>query len=268
MVIAQRVNGEAVVVLGWGRAILMQVAHPLVAAAIAQHSDFEAGAVAYVRRMRRTIAAMLSLTFGTEPEVRRAAAQINAIHARVHGRLPETVGPFSAGTRYSAADPALLTWVHTTLVDSQLRTHRLFVGTLTTDEEDQYCAEAAAVGPLLNVRAAALPQTVAAVAGYLDDMHTSGKLVVTDTARALAVALLAPPGGRLVGPAMALGRLTTTGLLPEELRHAYRLPWSDRRERALRHAGLVLRRVRRLVPPGLREWPAARRARVRQRLEG
>ena len=101
MVIAQRVNGEAVVVLGWGRAILMQVAHPLVAAAIAQHSDFEAGAVAYVRRMRRTIAAMLSLTFGTEPEVRRAAAQINAIHARVHGRLPETVGPFCAGTRYS-----------------------------------------------------------------------------------------------------------------------------------------------------------------------
>ena len=94
--------------------------------------------------------------------------------------------------------------MHTTLVDSQLRTHRLFVGTLTTDEEDQYCAEAATVGPLLNVRAAALPQTAAAVAGYLDDMHTSGKLVVTDTARALAVALLAPPGGRLVGPAMAL----------------------------------------------------------------
>ncbi len=149
--------------------------------------------------MRRTIGAMLSLTFGNEPEVRRAAAQINALHARAHGRLPDTVGLFRAGTHYSAADPTLLTWVHATLVDSQLRTYRLFAGTLTTDEEEgQYCAEAAAVGPLL-VRADGLPQTAAAVAGCLDDIHQSGRLVVTDTARDLAVALLSPPGGRLAG---------------------------------------------------------------------
>ena len=44
--VSHRVNREAVVVLGWGRAILLQLAHPLVAAGVGAHSGFDAGAVA------------------------------------------------------------------------------------------------------------------------------------------------------------------------------------------------------------------------------
>ena len=129
MSISHRVNREAVVVLGWGRAILLQLAHPLVAVGVGAHSGFDDGALAYVQRMRRTIGAMLSLTFGTESEIRETAGRINAIHQRVHGRLDRAVGGYPAGTSYDATDPALLTWVHATLVDSQLRTYALFVGT-------------------------------------------------------------------------------------------------------------------------------------------
>ena len=38
--VAERINGERLVVLGWGIAILLQVAHPLVAAGVAEHSSF------------------------------------------------------------------------------------------------------------------------------------------------------------------------------------------------------------------------------------
>ena len=263
--IARRVNREALVVLGWGRAILLQLAHPLVAAGVAAHSGFDEGALAYVRRMRRTIGAMLSLTFGTESEIRETADRINAIHHRVHGRLDRAVGGYPAGTQYDATDPALLAWVHATLIDSQLHTYALFVGSLARNEEDRYCAEAARVGPLLGVSASELPDTRDRLDRYLDRMQQEDRLAVGDGARRLAGALLAPPGRRWVAPALWLGRLTTVGLLPEPIRGAYGFPWRAKDARRLRSAAAVLRAARRVVPPSLREWPAARRARRRQR---
>lgn len=258
---SRRVNGEAVVVLGWGRAILLQLAHPLVAAGVGAHSAFDAGALAYVRRMRRTIGAMLSLTFGSESEIRETAGRINAIHRRVRGRLDRAVGGYPAGARYDATDPALLTWVHATLVDSQLRTYALFVGPLTRDDEDRYCAEAARIGPRLGVPADALPDTRDRLDRYLDRMRQEGRLAVGECARRIAGALLAPPGRRWAAPALWLGRLTTVGLLPPPLRGAYGFRWRPKDARRLQSAAAVLRAARRITPPPLREWPAARRAR-------
>lgn len=262
MPISHRVNREAVVVLGWGRAILLQLAHPLVAAGVGAHSGFDAGALAYVRRMRSTSGAMLSLTFGTDPEVRKTAGRINAIHHRVHGRLDCAVGRYPAGTPYDATDPALLAWVHATLIDSQLRTYALFVGPLSRDEEDRYCAEAAQIGPLLGVAASELPDTKDRLEDYLDRMRREDRLAVGAGARQLADALLAPPGRRWVAPAMWLGRLTTLGLLPASIRDAYGFPWRPKDARRLRSAAALLRAARRVTPPLLREWPAARKART------
>ncbi len=263
MLISHRVNREAVVVLGWGRAILMQLAHPLVAAGVGAHSGFDAGALAYVGRMRSTVGAMLSLTFGTESEIRKTAGRINAIHRRVRGRLGCAVGGYPAGTAYDATDPALLTWVHATLVDSQLRTYALFVGPLAPDEEDRYCAEASQVGPLLGVAASELPDTKDRLDDYLNRMGREDRLAVGACARRLAEALLAPPGRRWVAPALWLGRLTTVGLLPAFIRDAYGFPWRPEDARRLRSAAAVLRAARRVTPPALREWPAARKARSR-----
>ena len=261
--VTHRVNREAVVVLGWGRAILLQLAHPLVAAGVGAHSGFDAGALAYVQRMRRTIGAMLSLTFGAESEIRETAGRINAIHQRVHGRLDCAVGGYPTGTPYDATDPELLTWVHATLVDSQLRTYALFVGPLAPDDEDRYCAEAAQVGPLLGVRADALPDSKDRLDRYLGRMQREDRLAVGASARRLAGALLAPPGRRWVAPALWLGRLTTVGLLPASIRDAYGFAWRAKDDRRLRTAAAALRAARRVTPPVLRQWPAARRARGR-----
>ena len=244
MMISRRVNREAVIVLGWGRAILLQLAHPLVAAGVGAHSDFDAGPLAYVRRMRRTIGAMLSLTFGTESEIRQTAGRINAIHHRVHGRLDCAVGGYAAGTPYDATDPALLTWVHATLVDSQLRTYALFVGPLAPADEDRYCAEAAQIGPLLGVPSNTLPDTKDRLDRYLDRMQQDDRLAVGACARRLAGTLLAPPGRRWVAPALWFGRLTTVGLLPASIRDAYGFPWRTK------DAGGCGRPPRCCAPPG------------------
>ena len=246
--------------LGWGRAILMQLAHPLVAAGVGAHSRFDVGPLDYVERMRRTIGAMLSLTFGSEAEVQRTADRINAIHRRVNGRLEQEVGRYPAGTPYDATDPALLAWVHATLIDSQLLTYGLFVGPLTADEKDHYCAEAAQVGPRLGVPAGGLPGTTAGLERYLKQMEQEQRLAVGEQARNLAAALLAPPGGRWAAPARWLGRLATVGLLPTPIRGRYGFAWDARDERRLRSVAAALRAGRRVMPPVLREWPAARRA--------
>ena len=181
----------------------------------------------------------------------------------MHGRLDHAAGRYPAGTPYKATDPALLAWVHATLIDSQLRTYALFVGPLARDEEDRYCAEAAQVGPLLGVPAGELPDTRDSLDGYLERMRREDRLAVGEGARRLADALLAPPGRRWVAPALWLGRLTTVGLLSPSIRDAYGFPWQPRDARCLRSAAALLRAARRVTPPPLREWPAARRSHLR-----
>src|SRR5262245_25628124 len=58
--VAWRVNREAVTMLGGGRALLMQVAHPLVAAGVAAHSRFQQ---APIERLTRTLELMLTIAF-------------------------------------------------------------------------------------------------------------------------------------------------------------------------------------------------------------
>lgn len=66
--VTARVNGERLVLLGWSRAILMQMSHPLVAAGVAGHSAFRANPIASARRLHHTVRAMLALTFGSDVE--------------------------------------------------------------------------------------------------------------------------------------------------------------------------------------------------------
>src|SRR5216684_3904049 len=138
--VAWRIHRERVLLAGWGRAILLQLAHPMVARGVAEHSGFTADRWGRVRRLHRTLHAMLALTFGPAEDAGAAAARINAIHDRVHGRLDHAAGgeppaprtnatpvrvharldpaaggePAAAGN--SAHDPPLLRWVHATLL--------------------------------------------------------------------------------------------------------------------------------------------------------
>jgi uncharacterized protein (DUF2236 family) len=270
--VVHKINRETVLLLGWGRAILLQLAHPLVAAGVAEHSLFYRHPRGRVRRLRHTLQAMLDLTFGTPDEVLRAARGINAIHDRVEGALPAAEGPFPAGRRYSAHDPALLRWVHATLLDSLPLAYERFVGPLTAAERDAYCAEASGIEPLLGLPSGSLPRDTAALRRYMDGMYAGGEIVVGETARRLARELLAPPLapglpglGRLGAALGAVLHLPTVGLLPPRVREAYGLTWGPRREALLRASAAGLRGLLRVSPPALRHWAPARRAQASDR---
>jgi uncharacterized protein (DUF2236 family) len=247
-----------VVLLGWGRAVLLQLAHPLVAAGVAEHSSFETGLRGYTVRVTHTVGAMLALTFGTEAEMRAVASRINAVHAGIRGTLREPAGVFPAGAGYSARDPELLCWVHATLLDSMLVAYEQFVGPLTREHQDRYCAEASVLGPLLGIQESILPNSRPELNAYLEKMFESGEIQVTEQARAVASGLLTPPLGPVAMPLLWPVRLITLGLLPPAIRDAYAFPWDAREERRFLRSVRVVKRARSLLPAFLREWPVAR----------
>lgn len=258
--ISQRVNAERLVVLGWPRAILLQLAHPLVAAGVAEHSSFRGGSAAAVSRLHHTIRAMLALTFGEAAARQGALEGIRAIHRRVHGRLPEAAGIFPAGTPYSAEDPALVLWVHATLLESIPLVYDRIVQPLTPDARDAYCAEAAEIAIDLGARAEEVPRTWRATEEYLARTYASGAITISAQARELAGAVLAPAFAWAVGPLARINRRVTVGLLPAHVRAQYGLEWDDRRDE-VRLARTVrrLRTIRRVLPAAIASWPEARR---------
>jgi uncharacterized protein (DUF2236 family) len=260
-----KLHREVVLLAGWGRAILLQIAHPLVAQGVADHSGFAAERWARVGRLKRTIRAMLALTFGTPEESAAAATGINRIHDRVHGRLPQPAGAFASGASYSAHDPALLAWVHVTLVDTFLMTYERFVAPLTPTERDRYCLEATVSAPLLGLTPDALPRSAAELSACMARMLASGEVAVNDTARRLADEIVSRGLPWPARPLLALARLPTVGLLPAPIREAYGFEWTPRQERALRLLATATRRTLPLLPPLFRHWPRARHAARRGR---
>lgn len=255
--VAWRLNAERLVLLGWSRAVLLQLAHPLVAAGVSDHSSFRAGVVTAAARLRHTVRAMLSLTFGNQGERAVTLARINGIHRTVNGVLKEGVGPFAAGTPYSAEDPELLTWVHCTLLESIPLVYERLVGPISIGDRDQYCVEAEPIVRALGV-CGEVPRSWSEVHQYMSDRYASGRIVVGAPARELAAAVLAPPLAGLVAPITRLNRLVTVGLLPPPIRQQYGLAWNERDERALERWADRVRRMRHALPDRLMLWPEAR----------
>jgi len=261
--VSGRVNAECLVVLGWPRAVLMQMAHPLIAAGVARHSGFRDGPLAAVGRLRSTVRAMLRVTFGTENEAARAVAHIRDIHRRVNGRLNAPVGRFPAGTGYSAEDPDLVLWVHATLLDSVMLVYDRVVTPLSEAERDTICEEATWLAVALGARREEVPARARDLSRYLEDTGRAGTLAVGADARAIASAILRPPGDRLAGPLTWAHRLLTVGTLPAPVRELYGLRWTARDARRLAAVLRWLKRVRPVLPDVIALWPEARRARAR-----
>jgi uncharacterized protein (DUF2236 family) len=253
--ITWRVNREAALLLGGGRALLMQVAHPLVAAGVAAYSEFRSEPL---RRLWRTLDLMLTLVFADAAQAVRAVRAIERVHARVRGVLAADAGRFPRGTVFDAGDPSLLLWVHATLVDSALVAYERFVGPLSAAERAAYYRESRVTARLFGVPDALVPATPAAFAAYVHGMVHGGELAVGDTARAIAAAVLRPPVPLPLRPVFGAAPFFTAGLLPASLRAAYALPWDGRRERALAAWAAATRRLLPVLPARLRLMPHAR----------
>ena len=206
--------------LGGGAAVLLQVAHPLVAVGVAEHSAYEQD---IWRRLLRTLRALYLITYGSKAEADAVGASVQAAHTRVRGTTGTQLGVFAAGTRYSATDPELMAWVHATLVHASLCAYQRFEHELSPADRERYYGEMALVARIFGTPAHAIPPTLADFRDYFEDQIAGEVIRVTEPARAIArVVLRAPLPGpmRMVLPAH---RLATTEGLPPRIREEYDL---------------------------------------------
>jgi uncharacterized protein (DUF2236 family) len=223
----RRVSAESVLLLGGGRALLLEIAHPLVAAGVAEHSRFREDPLG---RLQRTLDAMSTIAFGDRAAALEAARRVERAHLRVRGRLARACGRFPAGTPYDGRDPELMRWVWATLVDTALEMTARFVAPLPREAIESYYADQRAVARLLGIPDALVPADHAAFRAYFAGMLDGDELQVGEVAREIAAAVLDPPV-RL--PIAGVARLVTAGLLPPRLRGAFGLAWDAEREARL-----------------------------------
>src|SRR3979411_1796617 len=185
--ITRRVSRENILMLGGGRALLMQLAHPKVAAGVDEHSDFRTQPF---RRLRRTIHVTMAIIFGDRETAVAAARSVNQVHAQVRG------------AHYRALDPDLLLWVHASLPDSALVTYETFVRRLPAQEREDFYQESKLIGELLGIPHDRFPATLRDFDTYLEQMMSTGPVRVGMLALELAGQGLRPQGRLLPGAVM------------------------------------------------------------------
>jgi uncharacterized protein (DUF2236 family) len=232
----ERYASDGVLIAGGARAILLQVADPIVAAGVARHSDF---AHRPVQRLRNTLTFVYAVVLGSPDDAARVARHVDQAHVPVAG----------------AADAALQLWVAATLYDTAALVHDKILGPSATDLADEVYHEYARLGTSLQMPAALWPVDRAAFGRYW--AARLSELSVTDDARQIAHDLFAPVTAPLwLRAGLPLARLLTLDLLSAPLREAYGFEWTPRDARRARRAWGVIRFVTRVTPHRLRSWPS------------
>lgn len=248
------ITGEAAILFGGGRALLLQLAHPLVAAGVAEHSDFQAAPQA---RLERTLDLMLTLTYGNRAEGRAMVREFQAVHRPIHGVLSEAAGPFPAGYAYDAADPQLRFWVAATLLDTTLLCYDRFVRRLTRAECEAYYEDSRAFARRLGIPPTVWPATLTDFRRYMRTMLASDVLTVTPAARQIAWDVFHPNLGPIPRAGAGALAFVAAALLPARLRRAFGLRWTQPRRALFRAGAAASRALLPRVPPRLRLVPQA-----------
>ena len=242
-----RVDREAALFLGAGRALLLQLAHPWVAAGITQHSTTLTNPIG---RFHRTFEIMFTLVFGDLDQAVGAARRLHRGHSAIMGRLPTTAGRFEKRTPYCANDAAALMWVHATLTETALIAHDLILPPLTVEERERYYQEARLLGAVFGLSVEEQPPNWEAFAGYNERMWRSETIAVSPEARQIAERIFSGAGTLLRPPSWY--RAVTTHLLPEVLRAGFCLRYGVEERRTAERALAWIGRAYPALPSRLR----------------
>jgi uncharacterized protein (DUF2236 family) len=242
--ITWQVNREAGVFLGAGRAALLQLAHPWVATALAQHSNLLHDAIG---RFHSTFRVVYTMIFGNRDQALQASRQLYDRHTAVRGKLPMATGSHARGQHYEANEVAALRWVYATLVESAVLAYELVLPPLAPADREQYYQESKRMAALFGIPAASLPRDWSSFASYVAEMLNSDILEVNATSRALGHSVLSGAGTSFQPPDWY--RALTASWLPRRLRTAFALTYTPR-DRAR------TRRIVRLLPSLYASIPA------------
>lgn len=247
--VSWRVNRESALFLAAGRASLLQLAHPWVAAALERHSSLRDDPLA---RFHNTFRLIFPMIFGTQQQALGASRYLYRLHTRIRGTLPNTVGDHAQGSPYQANEVQALLWVFATLVDSALVAHDAVLPPLTAPEREHYYADSIRLAALFGIPPSALPANWEAFTAYMQQMIRSSQLGADRLACELARGVLHGTGTWL--PVPRWYRALTAFWTPEPLRTsftpAFGLPESRKEVDATAHR--VLGHLSRTY----RHWPA------------
>ena len=252
-----RVNREGVLLVGGGAALVLQVAHPLVAAGVAEHSNYREDPWG---RLFRTLDLTTKIVFGSTEVAEEASQRIKHVHGRVNGVTTEDGGRYPAGTKYDARDPELLMWVHATLVRTSLDVYTRYVGPLPIAEQRGYYEEQKLLGEKFGIPRDRQPEDYAAFNDYFAEMIASDRIAVTDALRDVVDATLRPELPFVLRPLVEAVNVATVGMLPERLRAELGLKWTPTRRRVFDASRVVLSAALPLLPRVMRDFPPARSA--------
>ena len=244
-------NREAMLLLGAGpRALLLQLAHPLVAAGVAEHSDFRADPW---RRLQGTLRSYLTIVYGTVPAARAEIRRLNGLHRTI------------TGPSYDARDPELSLWVHATLVDSTIVAADRWLEPLSRDRQARYYRETIPIGRAFGIPESLLPAELDAFEAYVAwAIAPGGPVRAGPLARDLAHAILNPPLGPVIPalagvppPVYAWTLWPAIGLLPPSVRSEYGFAWGPVQRAVSRWLVATWRWWRPSLPADFRQMPAA-----------
>ena len=260
---AWRLNREAMLLLGAGpRALLLQIAHPAVAAGVNDHSDFRTDPW---RRLAGTLRSYLTIVYGSTAAARAEIRRLNTLHRGI------------TGPGYAARDPELSLWVHATLVDSTMAVADAWLEPLSQDRRADLlrrdaadragvrragCAAAAGCRGIRPVRGGHAGPRRARSASHRSPASWP-RVILRPPLAPLAPLLPLPTAaaraalGRVPAATYAWTLWPSVGLLPPSVRDDYGLAWGPRER--LVSAWLVagFRAWRPLLPASFRQMPKA-----------
>jgi uncharacterized protein (DUF2236 family) len=248
----RRISQEGVILLGGGYAVLLQLAHPFVAAGVDDYSNFQSE---ILQRLYRTGLFMQNLVFLDRENALKSIQHFKTMHQRIRGRLRHRAGNFSHDTVYSGDDAQAKLWVHATLVDAALKVYEKFVKQLNTEERRHYYSDSLIMAHLLEIPEEILPKSLEEFNRYTDNMFLGDTLAVTKTTKRLGHAVLYPDVGFFPSRSAELLRFVTAGLLPERIRWGYGLKWSRKRQYLLDAFSSSIRFLRPVAPAWLWQSP-------------
>ena len=253
-------------------AVVLQVAHPKVAAGVRDHSALASDPLG---RLHRTMDATYAIAFGTVADARAAASGVGRMHARVRGTVGgggeadhgplERAAPRASGSAdappvtgaggYSALDQDLVMWVAATLAACGVAAYERFVAPMSAGEKSAYFADMRRFGRYFGLRPDHGPQTWPAFEDYFAATLADPALGSHPVSREVAWAVARPPQWHLYA-----GRLPARWLLAETLPRgvADRLGFASTRSSRSAVAAFTatVRRAIPLLPARLRFAPA------------
>jgi uncharacterized protein (DUF2236 family) len=243
-------------------ALILQVAHPVVGAAVSQHSSFK---TAPWSRLMRTIRSTNRLIFASTASAMAESARLRRIHAGIRGID-------DAGRSYHALDPDAYAWVHLTLAHAFVETQRLLVRPPTPEQLDNFYQEWRRVGDILRVRPDRMPPDWAAFGAYFERM-VAETLQPNRAVGDVLAALARPARPTAAIPevlwrpvADATGYLTyrfAIGTLPPLLRERIGVAWAPADQRRFDRDAALLRTAFAFVPRPVRTAPLSMPHQVR-----